>query len=300
VKQTVTFKSGDDVIEALLLTPDAAPSPLPAVVMAGGWCYVKELIQPEYAKYFVEAGYACLIFDYRRFGGSTGMPRQHLVPEDQQEDYKNAITYLESLEEIDSDRIGIWGISYSGGHVLAVGATDPRVKCIVSNIAVVDGYTTMKNCHGALMFRELEACILEDRRKRARTGEYGTMVMSGHPKDGLTVWPFPEVRPVFDDLKAKSAPAHEHWNTIASAENLINYSVYPYLERILNTPTLMIVADHDDITQWDKEIEVYNLIPVAQKKLVVVGDTSHMTLYSDLSRLELAATEAAAWFSAHL
>jgi hypothetical protein len=62
----------------------------------------------------------------------------------------------------------------------------------------------------------------------------------------------------------------------------------------------MIVADHDDITQWDKEIEAYNLIPTAKKKLVVVGDTSHMTLYSDLSRLELAAREAAAWFTEHL
>ena len=29
-------------------------------------------------------------------------------------------------------RIGIWGISYSGGHVLIVGATDPRVKSVVS------------------------------------------------------------------------------------------------------------------------------------------------------------------------
>ena len=300
MKRTVTFTSEQDTVEALLLTPDDATGPLPAVVMAGGWCYVKELIQPEYAKYFVEAGYACLIFDYRRCGGSTGQPRQHLVPEDQQEDYKNAISYLETLDEIDGERIGIWGISYSGGHVLAVGATDPRVKCIVSNIAVVDGYVTMQKCHGALMFRDLEAALLDDRRKRAHTGEYGTMAMSGPPADGLSTWPLPEIRPVFEDLKAASAPAHEHWNTIASVEHLINYNIYPHVRRIQNTPTLMIVADHDDITQWDKEIEVFNLIPTAKKKLVVVGDTSHMTLYSDLSRLALAASEAASWFSAHL
>jgi len=300
VQRTVTFRSEGETIEALLLTPDGATGPLPAVVMAGGWCYVKELIQPEYAKYFVGAGYACLIFDYRRFGGSTGTPRQHLVPEDQQEDYKNAISYLETLDEIDSDRIGIWGISYSGGHVLAVGATDPRVKAIVSNIAVVDGLATMRSCHGALKYRELEALLLDDRRKRAQTGEHGTMVMSGHPDEGLFTWPLPEVRPVFEDLKAKGAHNHEHWNTIASTENLINYNIYSLIPRIINTPTLMIVADHDDITQWDKEIEVYNLIPTAKKKLVVVGDTSHMTLYSDLSRLELAATAAADWFAEHL
>jgi uncharacterized protein len=300
LKRTVTFKSEQDTVEALLFTPDDVSGPLPAVVMAGGWCYVKELIQPEYAKYFVAAGYACLIFDYRRFGGSNGLPRQHLVPHDQLEDYKNAISYLETVEEIDSERIGIWGISYSGGHVLSVGATDPRVKCIVSNIAVVDGYATMRNCHGALKFRELEARLLEDRRKRTLTGEYGTMGMSGHPEEGLFTWPLPEVRPVFENLKSTSAPAHEHWNTVASVEHLLNYNVYPHAQRIVNTPTLMIVADHDDITLWDKEIEVFNLIPCVTKKLVVVGGTTHMTLYSDLSRLELAATEAATWFKDHL
>lgn len=62
----------------------------------------------------------------------------------------------------------------------------------------------------------------------------------------------------------------------------------------------MIVADYDDITQWDKEAEVYNLIPTAKKKLVVVGDKSHMTLYSDRSRLELAARAATDWFLEHL
>jgi predicted acyl esterase len=298
--RTVTFASEDDTVEALLLTPDGDNGPFPAVVMAGGWCYVKELIQPEYAKYFVDAGYACLILDYRRFGGSTGQPRQHLVPEDQQEDYKNAISYLETLEGIDGDRIGIWGISYSGGHVLAVGATDPRVKCIVSNIPVVDGYVTMRNCHGAMKFRELEAHLLEDRRKRASSGEHGIIGMSGHPDDGLFTWPFPEVRPVFEKLKATSAPAHEHWNTVASVEYLLGYSVYTLALRIINTPTLMIVADHDDITQWDKEIEVFHSIPSVDKKLVVVGGTTHMTLYSDLNRLEVAASEAAAWFKAHL
>lgn len=300
MQRTVSFASHDDTIEATLITPDDRPGPYPVVVMAGGWCYVKELIQPEYARYFVEAGCAALIFDYRRLGGSTGMPRQHLNPWDQIEDYRNAISYVETLDEIDAARIAIWGISYSGGHVLAVAATDERVKCVVSNIPVVDGYQTMRVCHGSLGFRELQALITEERRKRIGTGEFGTMVMSGHPSEGLVTWPFPEVRPVFEAIKAKSAPAHEHWNTVASTDHLLSYNVFPFLGRILNTPTLMIVADHDDITQWDLEIAAFNQIPTTQKKMVVVGDTTHMTLYSDLSRLEFAAREAAAWFTEHL
>ena len=38
---------------------------------------------------------------------------------------------------MDSNRLAIWGISYSGGHALVIGATDPRIRCVVSNIPVI-------------------------------------------------------------------------------------------------------------------------------------------------------------------
>ena len=42
--------------------------------------------------------------------------------------------------EVDAERIGVWGSSYSGGHVLVVGAIDRRVKCVVSQVPLVSGY----------------------------------------------------------------------------------------------------------------------------------------------------------------
>ena len=111
-------------------------------------------------------GFAALIFDYRRMGASDGEPRQHIDPWDQIEDFKNAITFASNQPELDSDRIGIWGISYSGGHVLIIGATDPRVKAVVSNVAVIDGYETMWRMHGTDRFRGSKQFILEERLKR--------------------------------------------------------------------------------------------------------------------------------------
>ena len=167
----IEFQSNGTSVRGHLYLP-AGEGPHPVVVMAGGWCYVKELVQPEYARVFASAGVAALVFDYRGFGTSDGQPRQHIDPWAQVEDYKNAITHVETRAELDSKRIGIWGISYSGGHVLIVGASDPRVRCIVSNIPVVDGWTTMKRVHSALAFRELERLIVEDpqtaRERRAR------------------------------------------------------------------------------------------------------------------------------------
>jgi len=174
----VEFTSGGDTVRGDLLLPDG-DGPFPVVVMAGGWCYVKELRQPRYAAEFVRNGIAALIFDYRRLGASDGEPRQHINPWDQIEDYKNAITFAENVPEVDASRIGIWGISYSGGHVLIVGATDPRVKSVVSNVPVIDGYQTMWRMHGTVRFRKLQHLLLEERRKRFSSGAHSYMPMSG-------------------------------------------------------------------------------------------------------------------------
>ena len=296
----VEFKSRGETCKGVLHLPDGARGKVPLMVMAGGWCYTKEIVMPHYAKYFVESGIATLLFDYRRFGESAGEPRQHIDPWDQIEDYKNAVSYAQTVPEADHDRIGIWGISYSGGHVLIVGATDPRVKSVVSNVPVIDGYETMWRMHGTVRFRMLKALIAEERLKRTESGTHSYMPMSGTPAgpdDELSVWPDDDVRTVFEELQATQAPRHEHRNTIASAERLLEYNAAPYVPRLLNVPTMMIVADGDDITMWDQEIAAFDSIPSSRKELVVLPATSHMTLYSNVTALDYAAAAAGSWFT---
>jgi hypothetical protein len=301
MRQDVEFTSGGETVRGWLYTPDAGDGPFPVVVMAGGWCYVKELVQPHYAEHFAANGIAALVFDYRRLGGSDGMPRQHIDPTDQIEDYKNAISYVSTLDEIDAGNISVWGISYSGGHVLIVGATDRRVRNVISIVPVVDGYVNMRRVHGTTGFRMFREAVERDRVERFATGEFGYMDMSTtQVGDVLCTWPFPETYDAFMELKNTVAPAHEHRNTIASAEMLMSYSVYPFVGRLLDTPTLMVIADDDDLTLWDKEIEVFNMIPTTKKELYVVPSTKHMTLYSDRSSLEVAAEKCAAWLAERL
>ena len=76
--------------------------------------------------------------------------------------------------------------------------------------------------------------------------------------------------------------------------------MWPFLERILDVPTQVIVAEGDDLTLWDLEIEAYNRIPTAKKRLVTLGGATHMTLYSDKGLLSRAASAATDWFVRHL
>ena len=227
MERKVEFNSCGDTIHGVLHVPDGVKNP-PLVIMAGGWCYVKEIVMPYYADDFMEIGCACLIFDYRRFGDSEGTPRQHINPWDQIEDYRNAISYAETLEEVDTDRIGVWGISYSGGHAVCVAALDTRVKFALSVVPVVDGFPTMRRCHGERKFGALQKLILEDRVRRQK-GEPSQMVAMSRtdPENVVSAWPFQHVCTICNDLKEREAPNHLHETTLESVALRIDYEVRP-------------------------------------------------------------------------
>src|SRR6516165_8643281 len=109
MRRDIEFPSQGDICRGWLITPEGGAPPYPAVVMGGGWCYVKEIVMPHYAKAIVAAGAAVLMFDYRHSGASEGEPRQLIDPAKQIEDFKSAVTFVSGLPEIDADNVGVWG-----------------------------------------------------------------------------------------------------------------------------------------------------------------------------------------------
>ena len=300
MRRDIEFTSGGETVRGWLYTPDTADGPLPVVVMAGGWCYVKELVQPHYAELYADAGFAAILFDYRNFGSSDGAPRQHIDPWMQIEDYKNAISFAETA-----------GRGRRGPHRRLGDVVQRRAR------AHRRGDRSAREVHrvadpGRRRLPEPPPHLRDARlprlrgggprgsRRRFATGEGGTWPHATDPANGLSTWPFPETEETFRELKAREAPAYQNLSTIESAELLMSYSVDPFLPRMLNTPTLVVVAERDDLTLWDLEIDAYNPIPTAKKRLVVVGDSTHMTLYSDRSLLMQAAAAARDWFAEHL
>lgn len=114
-------------------------NPGPALVLAHGLGATKELKLDVYAAHFHQHGYTCVVFDYRCTGGSTGQPRGLIDWSRQQEDWKCAIAYARQLENVDADRVGLFGTSFSGGHVVQLAAGDARLKAVVSQCPFTDG-----------------------------------------------------------------------------------------------------------------------------------------------------------------
>lgn len=147
----ISFASGDnnELCRGWLYLPDDRRGRVPAVVMAHGFGAVKELRLDAYAEKFAAAGFAVLVFDYRHFGSSDGEPRQLIDIGRQLEDWRSALSYIRLHSEVDHNRIALWGTSFAGGHVVEIAASDPKIRCVISQVPHLDGFASAAVAGGA-------------------------------------------------------------------------------------------------------------------------------------------------------
>ncbi|CAJ0704680.1 Quorum-quenching protein AidA [Ralstonia edaphis] len=113
--------------------------PFPVIVMAHGLGGVKEMRLDAFAERFSDAGYACLVFDYRNFGASEGAPRQLLDIGQQLEDWSSAIAFARLQPSLMRSKVVLWGTSFGGGHVIASAARDQNVAAAIAQCPFTDG-----------------------------------------------------------------------------------------------------------------------------------------------------------------
>jgi fermentation-respiration switch protein FrsA (DUF1100 family) len=286
-RRDISFQSCGVTCRGWLYTPDEGEGPFPTVVQAFGGGYVKEFpVVVKHATDFANAGMAVISFDYRYFGSSDGEPRQLVDCWGQVEDCRNALSFAETLPEVDKERLGIWGISIGGGHALAIPAMDSRVKATVSVVPMLDGFQMQRLQHGDFRMKLLQAAVLEDRRRRfADESQRGQLPQTSlRPYDELCGWPDPDIYHIFYEHHKLSgvAPNYElNWQ-LESMENVWNYNVFPMIPRIINIPVLFVVAAQDANCAWDIAAKAYQELPTPYKEIFIPpAEISHMSAYGN-------------------
>lgn len=165
-----------------------AANPGPAIVLAHGLGATKELKLDVYASKFNNLGYTCLVFDYRCNGASTGLPRGLIDWKEQQKDWHTALAYVRAEDNVDPEQIGIFGTSFGGGHVIQVGATDHRVKAVISQCPFTDGWASAM-CTGIFVLPRLLALGLLDLLLPSDTNPYKVALVGAPGESELSVMP---------------------------------------------------------------------------------------------------------------
>lgn len=136
--EPVFIKSAGEILSADFYRPAKVRKPA-VIIMAHGFAAERKFGLPDYAEAMAGEGYAVVLFDYRGFGGSTGKPRELVSATHHLADWKAVLTWVKKRKDIDLKNIVLWGISFSGGHVLTLGAREKGLRAIISLVPHVDG-----------------------------------------------------------------------------------------------------------------------------------------------------------------
>jgi pimeloyl-ACP methyl ester carboxylesterase len=279
-----TIMSEGSRLAAELFSPaDQADKPLPTIVMSHGGT-AQQLRQD--AAVFARAGYLVVTFDYRGWGASEGRVlltkpgerpkagepftaevkeiREIVDPLEQTTDLLNVLHWVQGEKQCDAKRIGLWGSSYSGGHVVYAAARDPRVKATVSQVPGMDS-------RFVIIDPNLRRQTFEQATQRAR-GEIG------YPPPGQRVIGNLRGAPILDKL--------------------MQYAPVEDAGKAPNCAMLFILAENEELFDNREHGILAHERAKGPKKMVILPGLKHYDIY--LKARKVAQQLALDWFDKYL
>jgi carboxymethylenebutenolidase len=151
----VSYKSGDDTVNAVLFTPKGK-GPFPALVVIHEWWGLNDWVK-EQASNLADQGYAALAIDLYRGKVATTADLAHElmrgVPDDRAaRDLHEAVEFLKAQPEVNKARIGAIGWCMGGGYALDVALAEPTLSAVVINYGhLADDKDELKEIKAAVL-----------------------------------------------------------------------------------------------------------------------------------------------------
>lgn len=293
MEKKVSFYSGVGLRLAGILDVPDNPEVIkrnPAIVLCHAGTGTKETFLPEISQRLVKKGYAVLRFDYRGFGESEGH-QCRLIPWEQVDDIRNAITFIQQQDEVDRERIGLWGASSGGANASYTAGVDTRVKCMVSISGMGDMGRWLKNIRRYWEWKEFLQRLEEDRANRVLTGVSQKVVTSEIvlpvSSSGMDTLPVP-INPA----------AQKNELTLESAEAMIQFRPEAVVGGISPRAAMWIYTPEDTVVPIEESQSMYHKAH-EPKKLIAIEGFKHYELYHGVG-FDLVMKNTLEWFNAYL
>lgn len=293
-KDVFFYSDGLKIAAHLYVPADWKPGdpPRPAVVSLAGYTGMKDIYGMDVPRRLWEEGYFVLATDYRGFGASEGERGRHR-PLEQAQDTHDALTYLETVEGVDPERLAIYGTSFGGAHAIWVAAFDERVRVVVSSVMASDIGRWMRTSRRPSEFVAFKRRFREAGRKRVTTGQDERIAVTD------LILPDPHTMDVFRRFHQKDATYVDTFD-MASVDAAYRYKPEWVAGRISPRPALIIWAENDELCT-DEALRCYEQLG-EPKKLVVLPKAQHYDSYyfvnPEMHALGMGAT--LEWFKTYL
>ena len=265
---TTTHRIVDDIAVTVRAPADTSESPI--IILCHGFCGIQEVILPDFADRFVAAGYTVITFDYRGFGSSFG-ERGRLAPAMQIQDIVSVIGWAKAEYGCEQGRIGLWGTSLGGCHVIAAAANNPDIGCVIAQLPFADGEELVLGTLSLAERADFTATLKKMEEKRSSTGKELFV--------GITRVLSDDESKAFFEATKEQFPAIDVKIPFLTVLETINYKPKSFAAAV-SCPVLVVVAGKDTVNSPEQGVALYEAIGASRKSLHIEQGARHYDIYS--------------------
>lgn len=281
-KKNVRFNARGLQVAGILNIPKNAEENKqnPAIVCVHPGSSCKEQTAGIYAEKLAELGYVTIAFDASYQGESEGEPRYIEEPAARVEDIKSAVDYLNTLDFVDENRIGVLGVCAGGGYAVNAAMTERRIKAVGTVVGANIGrvYREMGDT-----IQTLEA-IGNQRTAEARGAEM--MITNWVPNNqeereqaGMNDIDIIEAVDYYTTSRGQSPNSPNKLN-FTSLGSVLGFDAFNLVEELLTQPLQIIVGSvQGAFGSYRDGHELYNRAASDKKDILVIEGASHYDLY---------------------
>lgn len=295
----ISIKKGAINLAGLLFKPSSPSSKTPGLVIVHPGGGVKEQTAKTYAKKLADSGFTTVAYDASYQGASGGEPHFLEDPNERVSDVYAVIDYLQNLDTVDSENIGVLGICAGGGYAVAAAKGDHRLKAVATVSMVNIGDSARYGWNGdedpskhVESLRGAAGAITAE----AKGGERAAAPYVPSQPDDKTPEDLREACDYYLTPRAQH-PRAQNKMLYLSFPRVLTFDAFHLADLFLKQPALLIAGDKAG-SLWHTE-KLAKLVGGSAKKSIVPNG-KHMDFYDNEAYVGPAAKDVAAFMKQHL
>lgn len=269
----VSFESQGAILRGRMYMPKESSAADPVIIMAHGFTTtINGMTADKYAERFRKAGYKVVLYDHRNLGISDGEPRQEINFWVQARGYIDAIDFVSSHPEIDTDKIAVWGASMSSREAFLAGVIDDRVKAVIAMIPAFGEEIPVEDTDGSSYAFAKETILTDDIKSLPHKTTEQMPIVSTDQKGTPSVLTELTAYRWFIEYGGRFGTNWQNVVSFSIIDSPENFNI-GQLAPQLKAPILMVVASNDEMHGANPEVtqHVFNTINQPKEWLDIDG-----------------------------
>ncbi|MBB3665518.1 MULTISPECIES: alpha/beta hydrolase [Prauserella salsuginis group] len=274
IENKTAFYSEGARLQASFYYPENVPVNVskPVVIINSGYQGFNEFYPKMFAKRLTSQGFSCFGFDYRGMADSEGEKGTVLI-EQQVEDVRNAVTFVQSRDDVDSRQVGLIGWGMGAANVVLAAQQGPRVAAVAALNGFYDGERWLRSVHTYDEWTAILETVRQDRTQRVLCGESALA-------DTFEHYPLDPATKEYVGKELEQVYGFGHPTRLQFTESVISTKVERVVQHLAGTPLFIGHGVHNTLHPMTEAESLFAAAP-SPKSFYTIDGRHNDFMYGD-------------------